>query len=425
MTITPDHQKALDYFFEGAIPLENSGLGVMLSFVAIEHQNEFVLVAGKLFKNMDLWAQAKPSFVSPKVQVRSYHLNELYPSLDQLLEAIFGGILHTPAGAFKFPPQNANHAVFPYELRQFPDGRIVNGLQISGIQRNDIEKYPSLDWAIKNAGDKTRNFREFLSERGYEPSQGAIQIDLIDLPVATLDAASRFDGQTAEIIINLPKGFETDEVSLQVRAFEDQSCLNAETLDRGNITWAIVDGGNFGRAHVLDRACERLECVLFYRGRPQHEIRLIPPPRRAQNPLDAIDRFSDDRTVDELVSSIHRDIDRGKPEVTLDRLHTYCMKKFAYLLALSGESVTDNEPLNSRVGRVFNPLRRRNVVSPMSAAIMKGTTEAFEAFNKIRNESSLAHDNELLSSAEAYFIFDGVQNMLQFVKWIESEHINV
>lgn len=424
MTITPDHQKALGHFLEGAIPLENSGLGVMLSFVAIEHQNEFVLVAGKIFKNMDLWAQPEPSFVSPKVQVRSYHLTELYPSLDQLLEAIFGGTLQTPSGAFKFPPQNANHSVYPYDLRQITDGRIVNGLQISGIQRNEIEKYPGLDWAIKNTGDKTRNFREFLKERGYEPNQGAIQIDLIDLPVATLDTSSLFDGQEAEIIISLPKGFETDEVSLQVRSFNDQSCIIAETLDRGHITWAMVDGINIGHAHVRDRACERLECLLSYRDRPQHEIRLIPPPRRAKNPLDAIDRFSDDRTVDELVSSIHRDIDRGKPEVTLDRLHTYCMKKFAYLLALAGESARDNEPLNSRVGRVFNPLKRRNLVSPMSVAIMKGTAEAFEAFNKIRNESSLAHDNELLSSAEAYFIFDGVQNMLQFVKYIESEHFD-
>jgi hypothetical protein len=47
---------------------------------------------------------------------------------------------------------------------------------------------------------------------------------------------------------------------------------------------------------------------------------------------DAIDRFARDQTLEELVASIERDIAANRPAAALDRLHTYCMKKFGHLL---------------------------------------------------------------------------------------------
>jgi len=137
---------------------------------------------------------------------------------------------------------------------------------------------------------------------------------------------------------------------------------------------------------------------------------------------DAIELFAADVTLDELVASIQRDIDARKPQAALDRLHTYCMKKFAHLLRANDLDVNDNDTLNGRVGRLFNPLRKAGKVSAMSDKIMKGSVDAFEAFNKVRNDASFAHDNEILSPAEAHFIFDGVVNMLRFVRALEKEH---
>lgn len=135
---------------------------------------------------------------------------------------------------------------------------------------------------------------------------------------------------------------------------------------------------------------------------------------------DAIERFSGDRTLDELVSAIERDIQANKPQVALDRLHTYCMKKFAHLLLLRGEVPQPNESLNARAGRYFNPLRRTGKIRPISEKIMKNTIETFELFNNIRNNESLAHDNVLVAPSEARFIFDAVVNLLRFLKSIEG-----
>jgi len=65
---------------------------------------------------------------------------------------------------------------------------------------------------------------------------------------------------------------------------------------------------------------------------------------------DVIDRFARDQTLDELVASIERDIGANRPAAALDRLHTYCMKKFAHLLDARGVAWERAEPLHSRVG---------------------------------------------------------------------------
>lgn len=136
---------------------------------------------------------------------------------------------------------------------------------------------------------------------------------------------------------------------------------------------------------------------------------------------EGIDRFTADQTLEELVASIERDIKADKPQVALDRLHTYCMKKFAHLLAVHGEQPVDGETLNARAGRYFNPIRRARKVRPISAKIMKTTVEVFELFNGVRNNESLAHDNVLIERDEARYIFDAVANLLRFVKSMEGK----
>lgn len=135
---------------------------------------------------------------------------------------------------------------------------------------------------------------------------------------------------------------------------------------------------------------------------------------------DALERFTQDETLEELIASIERDITAHKPQVALDRLHTYCMKKFAHLLVMRGEEPQPNETLNGRAGRYFNPLRKTGKVRPISEKIMKSTVETFELFNSIRNNESLAHDNVLVEANEARFIFEAIINLLRFTKSIEG-----
>jgi hypothetical protein len=66
---------------------------------------------------------------------------------------------------------------------------------------------------------------------------------------------------------------------------------------------------------------------------------------------DALDQFVPDETLEELIGSIERDITADRPAAALDRLHTYCAKKFGHLLDKRSVEWSRDEPLQSRVGK--------------------------------------------------------------------------
>lgn len=74
---------------------------------------------------------------------------------------------------------------------------------------------------------------------------------------------------------------------------------------------------------------------------------------------DAIDLFTPDETLEELVAAIERDILADRPSAALDRLHSYCAKKFGHLLDQRGISWDRGEPLQSRVGKYAKSVHSR------------------------------------------------------------------
>ena len=136
---------------------------------------------------------------------------------------------------------------------------------------------------------------------------------------------------------------------------------------------------------------------------------------------DALEKFKRDETLEELIAAIERDIQVNKPAAALDRLHTYCMQKFAHLLHKRGESCDRNDPLHSRVGKYVRVFENEHPLQEISKRIFKSSISIFEQFNDVRNNQSFAHDNELIGKAEARFIFDAITSILRFVKTNEAE----
>ncbi len=135
---------------------------------------------------------------------------------------------------------------------------------------------------------------------------------------------------------------------------------------------------------------------------------------------DAIELFAPDPTLEELVAAIERDIQSGHPSAVLDRLHTYCMKKFGHLLDSRGIGWERADPLHNRVGKYVKALKQENDLREMTEQIIKNAIGVFDKFNHVRNNNSLAHDNEVIDKAEARFIFDSVSALLRFVKAIDG-----
>lgn len=98
-------------------------------------------------------------------------------------------------------------------------------------------------------------------------------------------------------------------------------------------TFLAVEDGNTA-ARILRSLWDHRAAILARRGdedTPGLADRYFQVVHRLQNDTglastDAIEKFAQNETLDELVAAIQRDIRANKPQAALDRLHTYCMK---------------------------------------------------------------------------------------------------
>jgi hypothetical protein len=57
----------------------------------------------------------------------------------------------------------------------------------------------------------------------------------------------------------------------------------------------------------------------------------------------------------------------------------------------------------------------------MTLRILKSSISTFEAFNDVRNNQSLAHDNRILNYEESILIFNHVASSIRFLRSIEAK----
>jgi hypothetical protein len=135
---------------------------------------------------------------------------------------------------------------------------------------------------------------------------------------------------------------------------------------------------------------------------------------------EGVDTFTRDRTLEELVADIERTVAADKPEVAIDHLHTYCVKKFTHLLSVRGIECTNDEPLHSRFGKYRKCLEQERELHEFTIRALKSFISLFDSFNDLRNNRSLAHDNVLLEPVEARLIVNTINSMLVFLRALES-----
>ena len=60
------------------------------------------------------------------------------------------------------------------------------------------------------------------------------------------------------------------------------------------------------------------------------------------------------------------------------------------------------------------------IESEMTERILKSSISIMDAFNHVRNENSLAHDNPMLNYEESLLIFNHVCSAVRFIRTLEA-----
>ena len=136
---------------------------------------------------------------------------------------------------------------------------------------------------------------------------------------------------------------------------------------------------------------------------------------------DAFAPLSEERDFDVIAQEVRDAINSNKLEIGLDRLHTYVVKFVRTLCEKHGLSVDRDKALHSLFGEYVKRLRSLNhLESNMTERILRSSISVLEAFNDVRNEQSLAHDNQLLTYDESLLIFNHVAASIRFLRSLEA-----
>lgn len=129
----------------------------------------------------------------------------------------------------------------------------------------------------------------------------------------------------------------------------------------------------------------------------------------------------EDESFEALARSVRESIDKNEPETGLDRLYTFLVKYFRVLCAKRGIETAREKPLHSLVGEYVKKLKSEGLIeSEMTERILKSTISVMEAFNRVRNDQSFAHDNPVLNYNESLLIFGHVTSSIRFIEAIEK-----
>jgi hypothetical protein len=136
--------------------------------------------------------------------------------------------------------------------------------------------------------------------------------------------------------------------------------------------------------------------------------------------LDSLTANSDDRDFEVVAEHVREAIEKNQPEGALDRLHTFVIKFVRIACEPHGIEVNRDKPLHSVFGEYVRALRDGgHLESAMAERILKSSISVLEAFNDVRNNKSLAHDNPILNYEESLLIFNHVAASIRFIKALE------
>lgn len=134
---------------------------------------------------------------------------------------------------------------------------------------------------------------------------------------------------------------------------------------------------------------------------------------------------SEEESITILLEDIDSSINRGHPELVIDRLHTYTIK---YLRELSKKhylSIKDRHghfyPLHSLLGSLCKRYAEDGI-GGFSITALKSCISIFEKYNELRNDMSYAHDNPILNTNEASFAIRIMAEVLKYIETIEDSN---
>ena len=168
----------------------------------------------------------------------------------------------------------------------------------------------------------------------------------------------------------------------------------------------------------------RQDKLTDYERKKIDEMRLVAARLKGSSPRIELPSKQED-SLQTLLEDINNALARNKPELVLDRLHTFSTKLLRQICTDNEITVTDdkgaNLPLHSLAGMLRKKYEQDGLFqSSFTLTALQNSISLFDKYNSVRNNQSYAHDNEVLDTMEAEFAVRIMADLLTFIDKAES-----
>lgn len=226
---------------------------------------------------------------------------------------------------------------------------------------------------------------------------------------------------------------DTQKMILQscgINIYKDDSYRN---LSQGKCIKKIWDEGNPAMIAKLLEALSEYFCFAmgtdWWNDDDQHDYNQVKEiiKRLKELPTVELPAKQTPQSLSVILEDIENNFRGQKPELVIDRLHTFTceyLRKLCVTHEIQTEDSKGNElPLHSLAGMLAKWYAENGYCdTEFTKTACKCSISLFEKYNHVRNEHSAAHPNQLLSKAEAEYVVRIVADTLTFLDKLEQNH---
>lgn len=280
MTHPPDIAR----FFELVRPWSAAYVHSTFSFIALLHENEYVILAGRLRLSRRTDSVRKPPVVTANVVAAEVSMAGDVETMSSFVHsALSNSRLRVGEHLLTFMMDNTSgysayhdHASSPY--RNWQRSAHIECLRLMGARRWDLinSRLPALERELLPEG--YRGLHGLMTEFGFELSDAdMVSIEINAEPVLEISENSKLRGPEAEIEIRAPGRLSTEPVTLTLADAQSDGRTFRRSIRGKEFHWSRHEHDWIGRCTIDVPAQSILICRGLYAGSLHDETELFDP----------------------------------------------------------------------------------------------------------------------------------------------------
>ena len=131
------------------------------------------------------------------------------------------------------------------------------------------------------------------------------------------------------------------------------------------------------------------------------------------------------KTYQELEENLKDLLEKKQYSLAIDRLHTYSLKFFEERCSKNGLKPNLDRKghimFDDMIKQLTNFYKTKNLISEFAEQSLNNSKSIFQMFNKVRNNESYVHVNDIIKHSDAKFVIDSILSIVNYIGAIDKD----